>query len=189
MVFFIKETLSAEDRAAWRKLAVHWDKAIRKKRRAAVRDWVEWKITGLSSLVFGGLIAFAVVKGSMRVLWIFYSLFLVIGGICILAAKPPRIERAASLSKENFPPPEATDTPVRAVFFEDGCFIFWASSKKNRLGYQAITAAWEDEGRFYLFIQDRPPLVLPKRGLGRWMPEDFRDFLERKLEEPVRRVE
>lgn len=80
------------------------------------------------------------------------------------------------------------DMPVRAVFFGDGSFTFWESSKKARLGYQAVAAAWEDEGRFYLSFQDRPPLVLPKRGLGRWMPEDFRDFLERELGKPIERA-
>ena len=79
------------------------------------------------------------------------------------------------------------DTPVRAVFFEDGCFGFWDASGKVRRGYSSVAAAWEDEGRFYLFFRDRPPLVLPERGLDGGTPEAFRDFLEQKLGTPVER--
>jgi len=188
MVFFIKETLTAEDKMAWRQMMVKREKAVRKERRAVARDWAERKIMGFSCIIFGVLIAFAVVRGGVGGLWIFFSLYCVFGGVCILAWKPPRIEQTVSLPASGLPPSRITDMPVRAVFFGDGCFSFWESSKKTRLGYHAVTAAWEDTGRFYLFFQDRPPLILPKRGLGRWMPEDFRDFLDQELEQPVRRT-
>ncbi len=86
-------------------------------------------------------------------------------------------------------PPEWQSASVRAAFFGDGCFVFWNASERTRLGYSALTAVWEDGGRFYLLLRDRPPLVLPKRGLaGGQMPEDFRDFLERESGGPVERI-
>ena len=86
------------------------------------------------------------------------------------------------------PAPEWQDIPLRAVFFGDGCFSIWTPTKRIRLGYSSISAAWEDEGRFYLFFTGRPPLVVRKSGLGRWMPEDFRDFLEQEFGWPVERI-
>lgn len=66
--------------------------------------------------------------------------------------------------------------------------MFWDVSEKVRRSYSSIAAVWEDEGRFYLLFQDRPPLVLPKRGVVQGTPEDFRDFFERKLGRPVERI-
>ena len=78
--------------------------------------------------------------------------------------------------------------PVKAAFFGDGRFVFWDVSEKVRRGYSPVAAAWEDEGRFYLFFEDRLPLVLPKRGLAGGTAEDFRDFLEREFGWPVERI-
>jgi len=188
MVFFIRETLTAEDRAAWKRLAVRRDKAIREKRRASIRTWIEGKLMGILSIAFGGLTMFAVVKGGMSMPYAFFSAFFVICGFFIFFKEPPPIQQTGGLPEKDFPPSESPDMPVRAVFFEDGSFTFWEASKKIRLGYQAVDSAWEDSGCFYLFFQERPPLVLPKRGLGRWGPEGFRCFLEREMGKPVRRI-
>ena len=66
--------------------------------------------------------------------------------------------------------------------------MIWNASERVRLGHSSITAAWEDEGRFYLFFQDRPPLILPKRGFTGGTPEEFRGLLERELEWFVERI-
>ena len=100
-----------------------------------------------------------------------------------MGAEGPQ-EAAGRLPGEDSPLPD----PVRAAFFENGCLVFWDAAGKVRLGYSSIAAAWEDGGRFYLFFRDRPPLVLPERGLDGGTPEAFRDFLERKMGAPVERV-
>ena len=88
----------------------------------------------------------------------------------------------------DFPPSVMLDGPVKAAFFRDGCFVFWDVSEKVRRSYSSIAAVWEDEGRFYLLFQDRPPLVLPKRGFSGGEPEAFRNFLEGEQDVPVERM-
>lgn len=192
MVFRIKAELTEEDRAAWRLLALQREKARRKKRWAAVRIWLGNKLLSLSLVVFGilGMYALSLGRATLRdqvYIGVVSPLFL-FGGILICVVNPYPFKRSKPLSEKDFPPSGLLDAPVRAAFFGDGCFVFRASGEKIRLGYSTVTGAWEDGGRFYLFFADRPPLVLPKRGLGRWMPEDFRDFLERELEVPVERM-
>lgn len=197
MVFFIKETLTAEDRAAWRRMAVCRERYARR------GDWFVaivllpiklLKLLGLLLFVCGGLILYSCGASFRNGRYLEGLLYTVSGlinsmsGVCLFLLFRAPSMRPRRLSKKDFPPSDMPDMPVRAVFFGDGSFTFWESSKKTRLGYQAVAAAWEDEGRFYLFFQDRPPLVLPKRGLGRWMPEDFRDFLERELGKPIERA-
>lgn len=189
MVYFIKDTLTAEDHAVWQRLAILRDKAIRKKRRDAIRIWIEGKLTGVLSAVFGGLTLFAVAKGDMPKPYAFFSLLFIIGGVMIFWKEHFPVQRAAGLPEKDFPPSGLPDMPVRAVFFEDGSFTFWEASKKIRSGYQAVDSVWEDSGCFYLFFQERPPLVLPKRGLGRQGSEGFRRFLKQVLGKPVQQIE
>ncbi len=189
MVYFIKDTLTAEDRAAWKRLATQRDKAICKKRRASIRIWIEGKLTGVLSTVFGGLTLFAVAKGGMPKPYASFSLLFIVGGVMIFWKEHLPVQRAAGLPEKDFPPSGMMDMPVRAVFFEDGSFTFWEVSEKVRLGYQAVDSVWEDSGCFYLFFQERPPLVLPKRGLVHRGPEGFRCFLEQALGKPVQRIE
>ncbi len=72
MVYFINETLTAEDLAAWRRLAVRRDRAIRKKRRASIWMWLDNKLTSISCVAFGGLGMFAVVKGGAAIPYAFF---------------------------------------------------------------------------------------------------------------------
>lgn len=144
--------------------------------------WLAMKLLGLFLLAFVGYILFWLVEsGTLLLIKICYVVaavaFAYFGiGLLRLFFCPPK--RPCGLPARDFPPARLPDTEVRAVFFGDGCFVFWENGVKTRLSYSAIAGAWEDEGRFYIFFADRPPLVLPKRGLVRWMPEDFRDFLE-----------
>lgn len=71
---------------------------------------------------------------------------------------------------------------------EGGCFSIWIPAERIRLGYSSVTAVWGDEGRFYLFFEDRPPLLLPKRGFSGGTAEEFRDFLEQEFGWPVERI-
>lgn len=192
MVFRIKAELTEEDRAAWRRLAASRDQALRRKCQAAVWEWVKDKLPILPGMAFciAGLYAVSLGRGPLlkRISVGVFSLLFLLAGVLAFVARPYPAKRSEHLPIWDFPPTAMLDIPVRAAFFGDGCFVFRASGEKIRLGYSTITGAWEDGGRFYLFFADRPPLVLPKRGLDRWMPEDFRDFLERELEVPVERM-
>lgn len=189
MVFLVRETLTEEDRKAWKRLAAQREQAARKKHRKAVRGWLGDKLCGVCNTVFGILALYAVASGGMKAGCAVWGLILLFAGPWMFLASghcPAR--EAASPPGQDFPPSGMPETPVRAVFFGDGCFAFWNGAGKVRPGYSSIICAWEDAGRFYLFFRNCPPLVLPKRSLGRWMPEDFRDFLERELGFPVERI-
>ena len=184
-VFFVQGALTEEDRKAWRQMVDRRNKVIRKERQAAVRGWLDQKLTGLFCVIWGGgLIVLAAFTGRVDVLPIILASFFLVGGVVIMTAKFPVKKPPDPLPEECFPPPELPDMPIGAAFFGDGCFVFWAASEKTRLGYQAITAAWEDGDRFYLLLKNRLPLVLSKRRFVQRTPEDFRGFLEGRLGRP-----
>lgn len=188
MVFRVQGTLTEEDRATWRRLAAHRERTARKKHRKAVRSWLGEKLWAVYGVAWGLLTLWGVAHG-MAVGWVILALFLltVSPWMFIKAGRCP-VWEPASPPGQDFPPSGMPDAPVRAVFFRDGCFTFWDASGRVRLGYSSVLCAWEDGGRFYLFFQDRPPLVLPKRGFAGGTPEDFRDFLEGELGWPVERM-
>lgn len=187
MVYFVKDALTAEDLKAWRRLAVQWDRQAYGGYRILMTLWLSMKLLGLFCLVRGGLalylcgISFRDRRLLEGLLYTVMGLIPSMGGIGLLLLlwKPPIRPRQA------LPPFGMPDVPVQAVFFEDGGFSFWEASKKIRLGYQAVDSVWEDSGRFYLFFQERSPLVLPKRGLKCQGPESFQRLLERELGRPV----
>ena len=199
MVFFIRETLTAEDRAAWTQFA-----ARRKRDEARCRRcdqilygiiWVLWlalKFFGLFSIICGAAFLPDCVGADvplwLRFIGVSAAVVLIGCGIRLLFLFRHSPGWPPPMAELSVPAVELSDVQVQAAFFEDGCFTFWNASEKVRLGYSSITGAWEDGDRFYLFLAGRPPLVLPKRGLARWMPEDFRDFLERELGAPVERI-
>lgn len=189
MVFLVREILTEEDWAAWRELAAQRERIARKKHRRSIRGWLGNKLCGIVNTLFGILTLCAVVSGGMKAAWAIWGLILMIGGLWIFlaAGRCPAREKACSPGRD-FPPSGIVNLPIRAVFFEDGYFAFWDTSGKTRLRYSSILRAWEDMGRFYLFFQDRSPLVLPKRGFVRCIPENFRDLLERELGRPVERL-
>lgn len=199
MVFYVREPLTEEDRAAWRRLAAH-----QKRDEALFRRmlwigygviWGGWLMLKLFGLVFifrGVTFLSWAVTGELP-LWMGFTgvpfAALMVGcGICLLLLFPRSPGWPSPLDRLDVLSAEVSDTPVRAAFFGDGCFAFWDASGKARLGYSSIAAAWEDEGRFYLFFQNRPPLVLPKRGFSGGEPEAFRNFLEREQGVPVERT-
>lgn len=189
MVFLVREILTEEDWAAWRELSAQRERAARKKRRRSIRGWLGDKLCGIANAVFGASMLCAVVSGGMKAAWAVFGLILIIGGFWMFLAAGRRPAREAACSPaQDFPPSGIVNGSIRAVFFEDGCFVFWDASGKTRLRYSSILCAWEDKGRFYLFFQDRSPLVLPKRGFAGCIPENFRDLLERELGRPVERL-
>lgn len=125
----------------------------------------------------------------MKAAWAIWGLITMIGGLWIFLAtgRYPARETAYSPGQD-FPPSGIVNLSIQAVFFEDGYFAFWDDLGKIRLRYSSILCTWEDKGRFYLFFQDRSPLVLPKRGFVRCIPENFRDLLERELGRSVERL-
>lgn len=189
MVFLVREILTKEDWTAWRKLAAQRERIVRKKHRRSIRGWLENKLCGIVNIVFGTLMLCAVVSGGMKAAWAIWGLILMIGGLWIFlaAGRYPAHETAYSPGQD-FPPSRIVNLSIRAVFFEDGYFAFWDTSGKTRLRYSSILDTWEDKGRFYLFFQDRSPLVLPKRGFVRCIPENFRNLLELELGRPVERL-
>ena len=189
MVFLVRGILTEEDWAAWRELATQRERVSRKKRRRSIRGWLGNKLCGIANTVFGTLMLCAVVSGGMKTVWAIWGLILMIAGLWIFlaAGRYPARETAYS-SGQDFPPSGIVNLPIQAAFFEDGYFASWDASGKTRLRYSSILCAWEDKGRFYLFFQDRSPLVLPKRGFVRCIPENFRGLLERELGRPVERL-
>ena len=179
MVFFVRETLTEEDRAAYQHLRDQRDREARRKRRRNTLDWLGGNLSGFLCVMMGIVMLYAIVSGGVSAWYLLDIPFMLAGGVVTLVMRRhfPAGEMNL-LPGEKFPPSDI----VRAVFFEDGCFAFWNTSGKARLGYSSIHGAWEDKERFYLFFQDRPPLVLPKRGFAGCGPEDFRDFLERELD-------
>ncbi len=187
MVFRVRGTLTKEDRAAWRRLAVRYDRSVVKKYRTAKRERLKMKLSAWLMLIISGVGLFAAVSGGISPWMAPLMLFLIITGIFLLFfVKQPEIKPPTRLFEYDFPPSDMPDTPVRAAFFEDGCFVFWNAAERVRLGYAAITAAWEDAERFYLFLRNRPPLVLPKRGFAGEMSEDFRGFLGNTIDFPMK---
>lgn len=189
MVFLVRGILTEEDWSAWRELATQRERVSRKKRRRSIRGWLGNKLCGIANTVFGTLTLCAVVSGGMKAAWAIWGLITMIGGLWIFltTGRYPARETAYSPGQD-FPPSGIVNLSIRAVFFEDGYFAFWDDSGKIRLRYSSILCTWEDKGRFYLFFQDRSPLVLPKRGFVRCIPENFRDLLERELGRPVERL-
>ena len=189
MVFLVREILAEEDLVAWRELAAQRKRIARKKHRRSIRNWLGNKLCGIVNTVFGTLTLCAVVSGGMKAAWVIWGLITMIGGLWIFLATGRYPAREAAYSPRwDSPPSGIVDLSIRAVFFEDGYFAFWDTSGKTRLRYSSILCIWEDKGRFYLFFQDRSPLVLPKRGFVRCIPENFRDFLEWELGRPVERL-
>lgn len=189
MVFLVRETLTEEDRAAWRSLAAQRERTARKKHRKAVRGWVWDKICAVGITAFGVLTLWAVASGGMKAGWVIWGLLMLAAGswMFITVGRCPAWKPVFPPGRD-FPRSGMPDTPVKAAFFGDGHFVFWDASEKVRRGYSSITAVWEDKGRFYLFFQDRPPLVLPKRGFAGETPEEFQDFLEGEFGWPVERI-
>lgn len=189
MVFLVRGILTEEDWAAWRELATQRERVSRKKRRRSIRGWLGNKLCGIANTVFGTLTLCAVVSGGMKAAWAIWGLIAMIGGLWIFLAtgRYPARETAYSPGQD-FPPSGIVNLSIQAVFFEDGYFAFWDDLGKIRLRYSSILCTWEDKGRFYLFFRDRSPLVLPKRGFVRCIPENFRDLLERELGRPVERL-
>lgn len=180
MVFLVRETLTEEDWAAWRSLVAQRKRTARKKYRKAVRSWLGNKLCGIGSTVFGALMLYAVIRGGMGAGWgVLAPVLIVIGPWTFLTAGRNPVWEPSFLP--GFPSSGIPDAPVKAAFFGDGCFVLWNAPERDRRGYSSITAVWEDGERFYLFFQDRPPLVLPKRGFSKGAPESFRDFLEDTL--------
>lgn len=189
MVFRVRAFLTEEDRKAWRRLAAQRERSARKKHRKAVRGWLGVKLCGIGNTVFGALMLCAVISGGMRAAWGILASVLTVTGLWIfLTAGRCPVWELFSPSGRDFPPSVVPNGPAKAAFFGDGYFVFWEGPGKVRLGYSSISAYWEDEGRFYLFFEDRPPLVLPKRGLAGGTAEDFRDFLEQEFGWPVERI-
>lgn len=182
MVFRVRGTLLEEDQAAWRRLSARRERAARKKRRKAVCSWAWDKFCGFGIAMYGVLALCLAIYDGVRIGWTICGLLMTFGGLWMFVSVGRRpVRETAAPPSQDFPPSGMPDTPVRAVFFGDGCFVLWEGPGKVRLGYSSILSAWEDEGRFYLFFQDRPPLVLPKRGLAGGTAEEFRDFLEREF--------
>lgn len=189
MVFRVRAVLTEEDREAWQRLAAQRERTARKKHRKAVHGWFWDKFCGFGITISGILALLLGMYDGMRIKWIIFGLLITFGGIWMFVSVGRRpVQETAAPPDQDFPPSGMPDTPVRAAFFGNGCFVFWNVSEKVRQGYSSITAVWEDEGRFYLFFQDHPPLVLPKRGFAGGTPEDFRGFLEREFGWPVERI-
>lgn len=182
MVFLVRETLTEEDKTACRKAAERWCKSIHKPPEG-------WGSSMFVCLYVTALWCFGlkILFGMGLRFWNFANIFALICILLTWAIIWPWSLRAPVFFKP-VPAPEWQDIPLRVIFFGDGSFSVWTPTERIRLGYSSISSAWEDGGRFYLFFRDRLPLVVQKNGLGRWMPEDFRDFLERELGWPVERI-
>lgn len=179
MVFLVRGTLTEEDKTAWKRLAAQRERTARKKHRKAVRSWLGDKLCGFGITMFGILALLLGMYDGMRIKWIIFGLLMTFGGIWMFVSVGWRpVRETTAPPGRDIPPSDMPEGPVKAAFFGDGCFVFWDISEKIRQGYSSITVVWEDEGRFYLFFRDRPPLVLPKRGFAGGTAEDFRDFLE-----------
>ncbi len=186
MVFLVREALTEEDRAAWRRVSVRWQKLPRRGYGLFLCLWLAMKLLGVFLTGYGGVILYwtgaedpGLFAGVLRAIIALYA----IGGggwLLLTLPRPPK--------RPGKQPVQEPVLIIRTVFFGDGCFMIWNASERVRLGYSSITAAWEDEGRFYLFFQDRPPLILPKRGFTGGTPEEFRGLLERELEWFVKRI-
>lgn len=192
MVFFIRETLTEEDRAGWRRVSARRNRAYRSGYRILLALWLTMKLLGLFLLGCGSQILFEVGMDDpgffAGVLCAIEAMLCLLGGgwLILVLRHPPL--RPEPLPKEDFPRFGMPDVPVRALFFGDGYFVFGGVSESVRLPYSVVESVWEDQGRFYLFFADRPPLVLPKRGFVSGTPEDYRGFLEQEQVCPVWRV-
>ena len=193
MVFRVRAVLTEEDRKAWRLASAKREKLARSGYGLFLGLWLVMKLLGMFLAGCGAVILYGtgaedpgVIKGVLQAI---IALYLIGGGGWLLLTLPrPPKRPGKKLPDRDFPPSGMPDIPVRAVFFGDGCFVLWEGPGKVRLGYSSISAYWEDEGRFYLFFEDRTPLVLPKRGLAGGTAEEFRDFLEREFGWPVERI-
>ena len=74
----------------------------------------------------------------------------------------------------------------RWTFQED---FYWSSEEGGRqYGYETLKAVYEANGLFVLKTADSWGALNPS-GFTQGTPEDFRDFLERKLGWPVERIQ
>lgn len=192
MVFLVRETLTEEDREAWKRVSVRRRKLARNGYGCLLSLWLAMKLLGAFVFGCGALILYLTEVADpgliMGVMQAAIALCTIGAGswlIWTLRRPPIRPERPP---ERDSPPSRMPDTAVWAVFFGDGNFLFWDDSERVRLSYSSIIDAYEDAGRFYLFFEDRPPLVLPKRGFAGGTAEDFRDFLEKEFGWPIERV-
>lgn len=199
MVFRVRAALSEEDRKAWRRLAARQKRnevvSYLVIRIAYVIVWGIWLLLRLIGLccIFRGVTFLPRAVSGDTPLWLKFTgvplaVVLIVCGIRVLFLFPHSPGWVSPLDRLNFLSPELPEGPDRAVFFEDGNFLLWDAAGRSRLGYSSIICTREDEERFYLFFQDRPPLLLPKRGFTRGTAEAFRDFLEREFGWPVERI-
>lgn len=192
MVFLVRETLTEEDKTAWKRVSIRRQKLARSGYGLFLSLWLAMKLLGAYVCGIGLLILYVTAVADpgliMGVLQAAMALCAIgAGGWLISTFLRPPI-RPEKLPERDSPPPGIPDTPVWAVFFGDNRFFFRDALEKVCMSYSSIISIWEDAGRFYLFFKDCPPLVLPKRGFAGGTPEDFRDFLEKEFGWPVERI-
>lgn len=79
------------------------------------------------------------------------------------------------------------DTPMRFFFGEDQFEAFEANGNSS-YRYFTLTDIWEDENRFYLFMEEGMKYILQKQGFVEGEPDDFSVWIAGKIGKDIKKV-
>ena len=123
--------------------------------------------------LLGGVLNFLTLIGAALLVW----------GINTARRKNAR-ENLSNRRLERMLSAKVPDIPMRFTFEED-CFFVTESGRDSSYRYHVLTDVWEDEERYYLFLQGKMQYILQKDAFFQGTPDSFRPFIREKAEIPV----
>ena len=180
MTFKVEETCTWEDWDAWRKTYTLHGKVTGKVVRAAAGFLKGW---GIFMMALGGLLLLMGVLGGLLNFFTLLGAGLLLIGWTSFRRKGAREGLSDRRVEETFRS-NIADKPMRFAFEDDG-FSVWEPAGSGSYRYHALTAVWEDEARYYLFLQEKMRYILRKGAFTQGTPDGFRALISQKTGKSV----
>lgn len=175
MIFRVEETCTWEDWDAWRKTYTLHGRVLGGAVRATFGFQRAW---GVFMMAFGGLLILLGLLGGLVNLITLIGAAALLAGVRTFRRKDAREGLADRRMEQHFRS-NIQDKPMRFTFEDDG-FSVWEPGTSGSYRYHAVTGAWEDEGRYYLFLQGQMRYILQKDAFMAGSPGEFCTFLAQK---------